>query len=76
MLLGHAHTLAAAVSDDLTNLINVQHAIMGGLGLFAGAVRLFVLRGLVRTPLATFLWPGCVVGVGLFMAFFYREVVV
>ena len=74
LLLGHAHAMASA-PEELTNLINVQHAVMGALGIFAGLARLLALRGLVRTPLVQVAWPGCVLGVGLFMAFFYREVV-
>ena len=74
LLLGHAHT-TSAIPDDLTNLINVQHAIFGAFGLFAGTTRYLILRGLVPTPVARYVWPSCVIGLGIFMAFFYREVI-
>ncbi len=74
LLLGHAHSSLRA-SDDLTNLINVQHAILGALGLFAGAVRWLSLRGLIPQRSARLVWPALVIGLGLFMAFCYREVV-
>jgi copper resistance protein D len=74
LLLGHAHS-TAAVPDELTNLINVQHAILGACGLFAGTVRWFVLRGLLRGRWANLLWPAWIIALGLFMAFIYREVV-
>ncbi len=74
LLLGHAHS-TLTVTDDLTNLINVQHAILGTFGLLAGTIRLLVLRDLVRMPPARLLWACGVIGLGLFMAFFYREVV-
>jgi hypothetical protein len=63
------------VPDDLTNLINVQHAVFGAFGLFAGTCRLLVLRGLVPSAPWRFVWPACVMGLGIFMAFFYREVI-
>jgi hypothetical protein len=74
LLLGHAHS-TPAVPDELTNLINVQHAILGACGLFAGTVRWFVLRDLLRARWANLLWPAWVIALGLFMAFIYREVV-
>jgi hypothetical protein len=74
LLLGHAHS-TPAVPDALTNLINAQHAVFGAFGLLAGATRWFVLRGLVRGSWANRLWPCGVIGLGLFMAFIYREVV-
>ncbi len=74
LLLGHAHS-TLTVTDDLTNMINVQHAILGTFGLLAGTIRLLVLRDLLRFPPARMLWACCVIGLGLFMAFFYREVV-
>ena len=74
LLLGHAHS-TPAVPDELTNLVNVQHAVFGACGIFAGATRWFVLRGLVRGRWANRLWPCGVIGLGLFMAFIYREVV-
>jgi len=74
LLLGHAHS-ALSVPDDLTNLINVQHAVFGAFGLFAGTSRLLLLRGLIPNTPARFVWPAFVVGLGVFMAFFYRELV-
>jgi putative copper resistance protein D len=74
LLLGHAHS-TPDVPDDLSNLVNVQHAILGACGLFAGTVRWFVLRGLWRDRWADALWPGWVIALGIFMAFIYREVV-
>lgn len=74
LLLGHAHS-TPAVSDALTNLINVQHAVLGACGLFAGTVRWFVLRDLIRGRWANALWPSWIVVLGLFMAFIYREAV-
>jgi hypothetical protein len=73
LLLGHAHS-ALAVPDELTNLINVQHAVLGAFGLLAGVGRWFVLRGLVPPRTGNLFWPGSVIALGLFMAFFYREV--
>jgi putative copper resistance protein D len=74
MLLGHAHSNLTA-TEELTNLVNVQHAIFGGFGLTAGAVRWCNLRGLFPGRFARLTWPLLVFGLGLFMAFFYREVV-
>jgi hypothetical protein len=74
LLLGHAHS-ALTAPQELTNLINVQHAILGASGLFAGTVRWLDLRGLFPERLARIVWPGLVIALGLFMAFFYREVV-
>ena len=74
LLLGHAHS-SLRVTDELTNLINVQHAVLGGLGLLAGTTRWFSLRGLLPQRLARVVWPSLVIGVGLFMAFCYREVI-
>ena len=74
LLLGHAHSLAR-VPDDLTNLVNTQHAVFGALGLFAGTTRLLMLRGLVPARVARIVWPSFVICLGIFMAFFYREVV-
>jgi putative copper resistance protein D len=74
LLLGHAHSTLSE-TDELLNLINVQHAVFGGLGLFAGVVRWLQLRGLFADAPARWIWPSCVIAVGVFMAFFYREVV-
>jgi putative copper resistance protein D len=73
MLLGHAHSNLSG-SEHLTTLINVQHGIFGGLGLSGGIVRWFQLRSLVPRRIAMVVWPACVMGLGIFMAFFYREV--
>jgi putative copper resistance protein D len=74
MLLGHAHSTLSA-TEELTNLVNVQHAIFGAFGLSAGTIRWCNLRGLFPNRFARLLWPSLVFGLGLFMAFFYREVV-
>lgn len=74
LLLGHAHS-AAAVSDDLSNIINVQHCILGALGLFGGVARWYVLRGLIPARVGNYVWPSCVIALGVFLAFFYRELV-
>lgn len=74
LLLGHAHS-NYNTSQELTNLINVQHAFFGMFGLFAGVVRWLSLRGLFPPHTARVLWPGLVITLGLFMAFCYREVV-
>ena len=74
LLLGHAHS-TLTVPDELTNLINVQHAILGAFGLFGGTLRWLVLRGVFPSRPANLLWPGGVIALGVFMAFFYREMV-
>ncbi|HEY3899554.1 MAG TPA: CopD family protein [Chthoniobacter sp.] len=74
LLLGHAHS-TPNVPDEVTNIINTQHAVFGTFGIFAGTVRWFTLRGLMPARWANILWPGCVIGLGLFMAFVYREAV-
>jgi uncharacterized membrane protein len=74
LLLGHAHSNFTS-TQDLTNLINVQHAVFGAFGLFAGVVRWLSLRGLLPQRPASLVWPGFVIGLGLFMAFCYREAV-
>ena len=74
LLLGHAHS-DPAIPGDIANLINVQHTAFGAFGLFAGASRWFVLRGVIPKRTGNFLWPAGVIGLGLYMAFFYREVV-
>jgi copper resistance protein D len=74
LLLGHAHS-TLTVTEELTNLINVQHAVFGAFGLLAGTIRWLSLRGLFPPHAARWVWPSLVVGLGLFMAFCYREVV-
>ena len=73
LLLGHAHSSLGA-TDELTTLINVQHAVLGGGGLLAGAVRWFTLRDLFPRRLGNLLWPSLITAIGLFMALCYREV--
>jgi putative copper export protein len=75
LLLGHAHSSFGA-SEELGTLINVQHAVLGGLGLIAGVVRWLELRGLFPRAAARVLWPSLVIAVGVFLAFSYRELVV
>ena len=72
--MGHAHSTFTA-SEKLGNLINVQHAIFGMFGLFAGTIRWLDLRGLFPGRIARMAWPSLVIGLALFMTFFYREVV-
>jgi copper resistance protein D len=72
LLLGHAHSSFGA-TETLTTLINVQHAVLGGLGLLAGVVRWLELRGLFPRRVARAVWPTLVIAVGAFMAFSYRE---
>ncbi len=74
LLLGHAHS-ALNDTEELTNLITVQHAVFGTFGLLAGTVRWLDLRGLFPHRAARLLWPSLIVALGVFMAFFYREVV-
>jgi putative copper export protein len=74
LLLGHAHS-TLTVTEELTNLVNVQHAVFGAFGLLAGTVRWLSLRGLLPSRAARWVWPSLVVGLGLFMTFCYREVV-
>lgn len=74
LLLGHAHA-PLAVTEELTNLINVQHAVFGMFGLCAGTLRWMQLRGLFPARVTNLLWPAHVIALGLFMAFCYREVV-
>jgi len=73
LLLGHAHSNFTS-TQELTNLINVQHAVFGAFGLFAGLLRWLSLRGLLPNGQARLVWPALVIGLGLFMAFCYREV--
>lgn len=74
LLLGHAHA-ALAATEELTNLINVQHAVFGMFGLCAGTLRWMQLRGLFPARATSLLWPAHIIALGLFMAFCYREVV-
>lgn len=72
LLLGHAHSTLNA-TQDVSNLVNVQHAVFGTFGLLAGMFRWLSLRGLIRTRWAAWIWPSLVIGLGLFMAVVYRE---
>ena len=72
LLLGHAHSSFSA-SDRLTTIINVQHAILGGLGVLAGAVRWLEIRDLLPRRAARVVWPTLVIAIGLVMALGYRE---
>ena len=74
LLLGHAHSSFSA-SDRLTTIINVQHAVLGGLGVLAGAVRWLELRDLLPRRAARIVWPALVIAIGAFMALGYRELV-
>jgi len=73
-LLGHAHS-ALTSNDAVLNLISVQHTVFGAFGLFAGTVRWLSLRCLFPQLAARWIWPTLVIGLGLFMIFFYRELV-
>ncbi len=74
LLLGHAHSNFANAQEQ-TNLINVQRAVFGTFGLFAGLVGWQSLRGLFPERSGRWIWPSLVIGLGVFMAFFYREAV-
>jgi len=74
LLLGHAHSNFSN-TQEVTNLINVQHAIFGSFGLFAGLIRWLNLRGLFPDRAARLVWPVLIVGLGLYMTFCYREAV-
>lgn len=74
LLLGHAHA-SQTITDDLSNLITVQHAILGALGLYAGTVRWLSMRGLFPARAARVVGPSLVIAFGLFLVFCYRELV-
>ena len=74
LLLGHAHS-TLNITEEVTNLINYQHAVFGAFILFAGMVRWLSLRDLISRRIADVLWPSLICGLGVFMAFFYRELV-
>lgn len=74
LLLGHAHSTLSS-TEELNNLINFQHAIFGAFIISAGAINWLVLRGLFPARLGNLLWPSLVIGLGLYMAFCYRELV-
>jgi putative copper resistance protein D len=74
LLLGHAHS-AFSATEELTNLINVQHAVLGAFGLLAGTIRWLSLRELIPLRWGNLAWPVLIILLGCFMAFCYREVV-
>ena len=73
LLLGHAHA-GVRTTEELGTLINVQHGVLGALGLLAGTVRWLSLRGIVPERPAGILWPLLVTALGLFLTFCYREI--
>jgi hypothetical protein len=72
LLLGHAHSTLNS-TEELTNLINVQHAIFGAFIVIAGTIQWLVVRGLFPPRVGNLAWPSLVIGLGIFMAFYYRE---
>lgn len=74
LLLGHVHSMVNS-TEDVTNLISYQHVIFGAFMVFAGLIRWLSLRGLFPMRAGDFIWPSLILGLGIFMAFFYREVV-
>jgi copper resistance protein D len=74
LLLGHAHS-TLSTTEELLNMINVQHAIFGAFIIVAGAVNWLGMRGLFPRRVGNIIWPSMVIGLGLFMAFCYRETV-
>ena len=73
LLLGHAHS-TLTITEGVVNLINLEHAVFGAFILLAGVTRWLSLRDLVPRPAANLIWPCLIIGLGVFMAFFYREV--
>jgi putative copper resistance protein D len=74
LLLGHAHS-TLSTTEELLNMINVQHAIFGAFIIVAGTVNWLGMRGLFPRRAGNLIWPCMVIGLGLFMAFCYRETV-
>jgi putative copper resistance protein D len=74
LLLGHAHS-TLTTTEELLNMINVQHAIFGAFIIVAGTVNWLGMRGLFPRRVGNLIWPCMVIGLGLFMAFCYRETV-
>jgi copper resistance protein D len=72
LLLGHAHS-TLNTTEDLQNMINVQHAVFGMFIITGGVVNWLVVRRLFPSRLGNVIWPSMVIGLGLFMAFCYRE---
>jgi putative copper resistance protein D len=73
LLLGHSHA-SVRTTEELGTLINVQHGVLGALGLLAGTVRWLSLRGVFPERPARILWPLLVTVLGLFLTFCYREI--
>jgi hypothetical protein len=73
LLLGHAHT-GVRTTEEVGTLIDVQHSVLGALGLLAGTVRWLSLRGIFPERPAGILWPLLVTALGLFLTFCYREI--
>jgi putative copper resistance protein D len=73
LLLGHAHA-GVRTTEELGTLINVQHGVLGVLGLLAGTLRWLSLRAIVPERPAGILWPLLVTALGLFLTFGYREI--
>lgn len=73
LLLGHAHA-GVRTTEELGTLINVQHGVLGALGLLAGTVRWLSLRGIFPERPARVLWPLLVTALGFFLTFCYREI--
>lgn len=74
LLLGHAHS-TLTITEELTNLINFQHAVFGMFILLAGSIHWLSVRKLFPQRLGNVLWPCFVIALGLYMAFYYRETV-
>ncbi len=74
LLLGHAHS-TLNITEELTNLINYQHAIFGTFILLAGTVHWLAVRDLFPCRAGNFIWPCFVIALGVYMAFYYREAV-
>jgi copper resistance protein D len=72
LLLGHAHS-TLNTAEDLQNMINVQHAVFGMFIITGGMVNWLVVRNLFPKRLGNLIWPTMIIGLGLFMAFCYRE---
>lgn len=73
-LLGRAHA-SVRTTQELTNLVNVQHAAFGSLGLLAGTIRWFDLRGLIPRDFGRLACALLFILLGMLMAFSYREAV-
>ena len=73
LLLGHAHS-TLTITEGVINLINLEHAVFGAFILLGGVTRWLSLRELLPRRTANFIWPCMIMGLGVFMAFFYREV--